>query len=150
MTKRKETDGQDHRPTITLGVRPGDFPVGSVQSRAAARALVSGTADERNRNAIADLGQLSEIEQALVEDERLDPLAQSLVIRLYRAAREREEIYAMPLPPLTPEGIRHTDAVDKEIDAMTGGQSYFLKAYNKQEWNRLRAIAELNLSKNEE
>ena len=131
--------------TVASGFRPGDFPIGSVESRAAARALVSGLADEQDRSAMDQLGELNEIERALIDDDKLDPLARSYVVRLYRAALEREQVYGMSLPRLTAEGIRHTHAVRQEIDRMTGGQSYFLATYDKPEWNRLQEIAEQNL-----
>lgn len=126
----------------TFGFRPGDFPVGSVQSRAAARALVSSIADERNRNWIATLGQLTEVERALSEG--LDPVAQYCMVGLYRAALVREQCYEMPLPTLTPEQIRHSRAVQNEVERMRAGKIGYIDTSDS-ELKRLRLIAEENL-----
>jgi len=127
-------------PAASFGVRPGDFPVGSVQSRAAARALVSALEDERNTNALADLGELSDVEQAFIEGE--EPLTGAFIVRLYRIAQERAEVYRMPLPYLSPAQIRQTRAVNREVERMTGES---LISTDSGRWKKLKALAEENL-----
>jgi hypothetical protein len=114
MRDRAKTRGHVDFPAATFGVRPGDFPVGSVESRAAARALISGMEDERDRNALADLGPLSEVEKALIDEADLDPLTQSYIVRCYRIALDREEVYGKPLPKVTLDEIRRNRAAALE------------------------------------
>jgi hypothetical protein len=63
---------------------------------------------------MADLGPLSEVEKALIEESDLCPLSKSYVIRFCRSALEREEIYKMPMPKITPDEIRRTRAAALE------------------------------------
>jgi hypothetical protein len=59
---------------------------------------------------MADLGHLSEVEKALIEDDELDPLTQSYMVRAYRIGLLRTEVYKMPMPTLTPDEIRRNRA----------------------------------------
>ena len=115
--------------------------MGSIESRAAARALVAST--EREKFSLAELGNLSLAQQALIED--VDNLGVAVwMVKLFRIALNRAKVYEMSLDWATPEVIRHDHAVAKEIDRMTGGQFSSL-SLNGDERNRLKAIAEENL-----
>jgi hypothetical protein len=135
-------------PATYLGAKPGDFPVGSLQSRAAARAILTAYAEAQRAEEDAQLADLTPSEQlsirALMEDVD-EPRVRILMIRLYRVARETAKVYEQNLPLVTPEQIRHKRAIFKEIDRMTGGRASSLHMSNSIEWNRLQAIAEENL-----
>jgi hypothetical protein len=131
-------------PATIPGVRPGDFPVGSLQSRAAARAMLAGGAEEQCEIEPDELGDRTPIYEALIED------VDNRSVRIYtarflRAARIREKAYETVLPWRTPEEIRHNRAVFKEIDRLTGGEAASLRNGDSAKWNRLKAIAEGNL-----
>jgi hypothetical protein len=126
------------------GPKPGDFPVGSSQSRAAARAMVASDAEQRRVMEEDILANLSPLEQALIEANEIHGV-QVWIIRLFRGAQERAKIYGKPLPFFTPEEIRHNLAIHKEIDRLTGGEAGSLKMSDSTKWNRLKAIAEENL-----
>lgn len=134
--------GKDDTPTLpaTLSLpRPGDFPVGSVQSRAAARARLKYHDDQKRLEEAAKLGDLNPLEQATIEGVK-EPGVRVLLVKFSRLAQETAKIYGFPLP--TPEQIRHNRRVAAAIDQMTGGQSAYLSLSNMFEWNRLKRIAE--------
>jgi len=133
-----------HFPTIYSGPKPGDFPIGSVQSRAAARAMVTSDAEQQRVMEEDLLANLTPVEQAMIEAGESTGV-QTWMIRLIRGAQERAKIYGNPLPSFTPEEIRHNRAVHKEIDRITGGEASSLEMSDSIKWNRLKAIAEENL-----
>jgi len=135
-------------PATYRGPMPGDFPVGSVESRAATRAILIALAEEQREEEEAALADLTPFERAhiLATIEDVDePLVRIWMIYFFLMWRERAKVYEMDLPLWTPEEIRHNRAIFKEIDRMTGGQASSLQMSDSIEWNRLRAIAEQNL-----
>src|SRR5689334_5269893 len=91
------------------GPKPGDFETGSVQSRAAARAMVADYEEQRSHED-RELENLTEFEIAITEDV---PNLQVRVwmIRLLRVAEERAKVYEQDLPLPSPEEIRRRHAV---------------------------------------
>jgi len=130
-------------PATYLGPKRRDFPVGSLQSRAAARASIAAHAEKQRQEEEAELGNLTPFEQEVVEDP--NPRVRYWKIRFLRHAQEIEKVYERPLPWLTLEEFRHNRAVFKEIDRMTGGQAKSLYSGDSTKWNRVRVIAEENL-----
>lgn len=145
MRKHPKSRGDSYFvPTANPGTKPGDFPVGSLRSRAAARAIVASYADEQRKEEEAQLANLTPLEQATIEDVESRSV-QILMLRLFRVAQATEKVYGLRLPWPTPEEIRHNRAVHKELDRMTGGRASSVGG--SQEWDRLKAIAEENLRK---
>jgi hypothetical protein len=135
-------------PATYRGPMPGDFPVGSVESRAATRAILIALAEEQREEEEAALADLTPFERAhiLATIEDVDePLVRIWMIYFFRMWRERAKVYEMDLPLWTPEEIRHNRAIFKEIDRMTGGEGSALRDGDHAEWNRLKAIAEEKL-----
>jgi hypothetical protein len=140
---------RDFVPATGPGPNPADLPVGSLQSRAAARAMVANFVEEERRQEEAELANLTSFERAVVEAviEDVDrPLVRIIMIQLFRAAQERARVYEQDLHLPTPEEIRHQRAVAKEIHRMTGGTGSTLQTSNPEEWYRLKAIAEERLA----
>jgi hypothetical protein len=133
-----------HLLKIYSGPKPGDFPIGSPQSRAAARAMVARDAEQQRDMEEDLLANLTPVEQAMIEVVESRGV-RILMIRLIRAAQERAKLYGNPFPSLTPEEIRHNRAVYKEIDRMTGGEASSLEMSDSIKWNRLKVVAEENL-----
>lgn len=130
-------------PATYRGPWPGDFPVGSVESRAAARAIFNAYAEELRKEEEAQLANLTPSEQASLRAEIEDverPLVRIWMIYFFRMGLERAKVYEMDLPLWTPEEIRHNRAVIKEIDRMTGGGGSALRDSDHAEWNRLKAF----------
>jgi hypothetical protein len=145
MRKRlKSQHDNNFVPATYQGPWPGDFPIGSVQSRAAARAILNAHAEELRKEEDINLAKLNPSGQAMIEDVD-DPGVRKWIILLLLAAQESEKAYGMPLPWPTPEKIRHNRAVFKEVNRMTGGRASSIHMNNSIEWNRLRAVAEENL-----
>ena len=87
-----------------MGPRPGDFPVGSLESRAAARAVQLARDLEVRERQAAQLQNLTPVEQAISEASD-DPEVQALMVRLFRyTVIPRYEMYGMQLP--TAEELR--------------------------------------------
>jgi hypothetical protein len=149
MRKRlKSQRGSNFVPATYRGPMPGDYPVGSVESRAAARAILMACAEEQREQEEAALVDLTPSEQASIRAEIEDvdkPLVRIWMIYFFRMSRERAKVYEMDLPLHTPEEIRHNRAVFKEIDRMTGGQASSLRDGDHAEWNRWKAIVEEEL-----
>jgi hypothetical protein len=127
-----------------VGPKPGDFPVGSLQSRAAARAILAAYAEEQRKMEADILGNLTPQEQATIEGAE-SPAVQIWMLRILRVAQERAIVYEQPLPMVTPEQIRRNRAIYEEINRMTFGKAQSINLSNSIEWNRLKAIAEENL-----
>jgi hypothetical protein len=145
MRNRLKTDrGHTIVPATYRGPLPGDFPVGSIQSRAAARAVLTAYRKEQREVEEAEVANLSPPEQALIEGVE-SPQVRSWMIRLLRHAQEIEIIYGKASPWPTAEEIRHNRAVFKEIDRMTGGEAASLHRGDSAKWNRMCAKAAENL-----
>ena len=129
-------------PATVLAPKPGDFPVGSIQSRAAARALVANHAAEQAQDLAAEFGNLTPYEAATIEGVE-EPGVARVALHMARVAEERAEIWGTRLG--TPEEIRHLKKVAKlagEITGMTLSQRVCLSNADSIEWNRIRALAE--------
>jgi len=124
------------------GPKPGDFPVGSVQSRAAARAILEGYAEAQCKEVQAELANLNPFEQAVCEMSE-DPLVQVQLYHLACIAEERAAVYGTQL--LTPEQARHAREVTRLADELAGGRLSELSVSNPDEEKRWRALAEENL-----
>lgn len=129
-------------PATVLAPKPGDFPVGSIQSRAAARALVANHAAEQAQDLAAEFGNLTPYEAASIEGVE-EPGVARIALHMARVAEERAEIFGIRLE--TPEEIRHLNKVAKLVDEMTGmtlSEKVCLSNADSIEWNRIRALAE--------
>jgi|SRR5579862_3994129 len=145
MRNRLETDWtRNIVPATYRGPMPGDFPLGSIQSRAAARGVLNTFKEEQRKVEESELMNLHPSALALLEGVE-SPGVRSWIIRLCRVAQETEKAYGKALPWPTPEEIRHNREVFKEIDRMTGGEASTVQSGNSVKWNRLKAIAEENL-----
>jgi hypothetical protein len=150
MRNRLKTDrGRNFVPATYRGPMPGDFPIGSLESRVAMRAILDACAEEERMEEENLLVNLTPVERAQIQalnEEYVDnPLHRVWMIKLFLMARQRSIVYEQPLNLGTPEEIRHRRAVIKEIDRMTGGNAGYLENNDGLEWNRLKAIAEENL-----
>jgi hypothetical protein len=101
---RNRPNAQGHRYSVlpkVSGPKPWDFPVGSVQSRAAARAVVIALAEQMRNEIEAEFGKDSP-QVLLVMKDLKSALARSYVVRLLRVAREKAKIYEFDftLPPV--------------------------------------------------
>ena len=96
---------QNFGSAAASGPRPGDFPLGSVESRAAARFAVSGFPNEQAAKEVCEFGTLSPEEEALVEG-TVDSLTRRYVILLHRHALKVAKLYGFPPCTLTPAEIR--------------------------------------------
>ena len=141
MTKRlKSKQNRISLPATACGPKPGDFPVGSLKSRAAARALLVNYAADQDEG--IELGNLTPYE--LATSEGASGQLRVWLVRLARVVEQQAECFGFPLP--TPEEIRHNRKVAEAIDEMTGGQNLHISLSNSVEWNRLKALAEDVLS----
>jgi len=144
----KEKKGRSSFVETYLGPKPSDFPVGSLQSRAAARAVLAAYKEEQREVEEAELVNLHPSALAFIEGVE-SPGVRSWTICLCRAAQETEKLYEKALPWPTAEVIRHNRAVFKEIGRMIGGEALSLLIRDSVEWNRWKAIAEENLGAKE-
>ena len=131
-------------PAKYRGPKPGDFPVGSVQSRSAARAIVESFKEEARETEAKILAFLPPGAEVLIEDCD-DPLVRICTLRLILGAQEHLKEYGQTLCAPVLEKIGHRQAIHEEIDRMTGGQSSSIQKNNAAEWHRLEGIAEENL-----
>jgi hypothetical protein len=122
-----------------MHLRPGDFPIGSLESRAAARARVNFFAQQSEED--FELGELSPVEEAMIEDIE-NPRVRWMLVGACRLAEETRRAYGQPPGSITPEEIRHNTRVGKAIDELTGGHEQELSLSNPAEWYRLKAIVE--------
>jgi hypothetical protein len=128
-------------PATVSGPRPGDFPIGSLKSRAAARALLNRV--QQSQWDFIDMESLDEFERVCSEHE--DPEVSAYLARIARfIVKPRAAVFGFSLP--TPEEIRHNRKIAKTIDEMTGGQNSHISLADSVEWNRLKALAEDVLS----
>jgi hypothetical protein len=97
-----------------LGPGPGDFPLGSLESRAAARAVQLASDMEAQEQRAALLRNLAPLEQAFIETVD-DPGVQAIVLDLVRGVIiPKHQLFGWPLP--TPEELRHMRQVSEEVD----------------------------------
>ncbi len=125
-------------PATVLGPKPGDFPVGSIQSRAAARALLANHAAEQAQDRAAELVGLSPYVRAMIED--VDPEIVHTLIGYARHAEELAEMFGSRLE--TPEEIRHLKKVANLANEMTEGQLLHFGLADPSEESRIRQLAE--------
>ena len=149
MRNRLKTDrARNFVPATYRGPMPGDFPVGSIQSRAAARAVLIAYAEKQREEEETCLANLTPVERAHIQavvkivDE---PPVRIWMIRLFHVGLETAKVYGKPLVSGTLEQIRHGRAVVKEIDRITAGEATSIRNRDGVKWNRLKAIAEQNL-----
>jgi hypothetical protein len=120
MRNRPKTQrGPYFVPATIPGARPGDFPIGSLQSRAEARAILAGFADKRLKEEADELAKLTPSERASIRATMEDvdnPLVRAWMIKFFRVAQERARVYERPLPLPTPEEIRQRRAAAKKLD----------------------------------
>jgi hypothetical protein len=141
VSNRRKTKQNPHLPATVPGPKPGDFPAGSVRSRAAARAIIDTHAAEQRKIEEAEFSNLTPLEAAFCEGRT--GLKKLVALGIAQMLEERARIFQLSLP--TPDEIRHGRALAKEIERMTDGEGLSLCNSNPAEWNRLRAIAEENL-----
>jgi len=130
-------------PATQFGPRPGDFPIGSLESRAAARALLVGQTIEPFAREMAELGNLTPFELAVGEG--YSGLKRVCAVRFARMAEEKAKVFGHPL--LAPEQIRHAREVARVADELAGGRLFELSFSNPVEAKRWRALAEEELLK---
>jgi hypothetical protein len=97
-----------------LGPRSGDFPLGSLESRAAARVAQLALDMETQRQLAALFRNLTPLEQAYIEIVD-DPGAQAVALYFVRnAIIPKHQLFGWPLP--TPEEVRHKRQVSEEVE----------------------------------
>jgi hypothetical protein len=80
------------------GPRPGDFPLGSVESRAAARATQVALRLASRQAMEAHFRNLTPLEKAMIEGID-DPNVQAIIVRVIREViLPRHEMFGVPLP----------------------------------------------------
>jgi hypothetical protein len=145
MTKRPRSHQSAYFiSAVVPEIRPGDFPVGSLESRAAARALLIAFEQEEAQEYEAHLCSLSPREQAFIEgidDRRVC----ACTVRLLRAAEDREKAYGIVLPFPTAEKIRHNRKVAAEIQRLFGHEALDIQSSDSSDWKRMWAVADENV-----
>jgi len=126
--------GRYLHPATASGPRPGDFPVGSLKSRAAARALLANRKAEQLGREAAEFGELNEFELAYCEG--FGGGARRQAIQVARVLQASAETWGPLLE--TPEEIRRSRAVGKIFGELTGGRM----PSDGMEEKRLRDLAE--------
>lgn len=136
MTKwRHLSEKRRSLPATVSGPRPGDFPLGSLESRAAARAsIIEG-------DSTGDPTKLTPLELAFSEHE--DPGVGQCMLELARTVIQRAEIFGLTLPSV--EEIRHANAVVRVANELCDGQFSQICNSNRGEEKRLRQLAEEKL-----
>src|SRR5215472_11983672 len=144
-------------PATYSGPRPGDFPVGSLKSRAAARFILKNHDDDQLEDEEVLFGELSPFVRATIEDlyGELSPSVpasdEDLVnresrrwcISILQHGEEKAKAFGMPLP--TPEEIRHKSRIRKLCNEMTEGQYDEICSSDPSEAKRLQELAEERL-----
>lgn len=125
-------------PATVLGPKPGDFPVGSLQSRAAARALLANHAAEQAQALAAEFGDLTPYEAAMIEGEDAEIIP--ILLHMARVAEAKAEMFGIYLE--TPEEIRLAKKVAKLADEITDGRFLHIGLDDSNEEKRIRQLAE--------
>ncbi len=142
MTNGLQTKHSRNAVAATVsGAKPGDFPVGSVQSRAAARALLANHAAEQAQEESAEFANLTPYEIAIAEGE--EPEVARQLVALARFVEERAKIFGFSLE--TPEEIRHVKRVAKLANKIAEGQYLEIMLCDPCEGKRIRDLAEEQL-----
>lgn len=128
-------------PATESAPKPGDFPIGSAKSRAAARAVLDQRTAENRASEELHNSRLTEFQKAIADN--FTGLKRRIAIGLAAVAEERARIFQSPLP--RPDEIRRQFALARELDRMTDGDAGHLRDRDPKEWERLAAIAEQNL-----
>jgi hypothetical protein len=140
MNKYRKNAEHPAVPTATAPT-PGDFPVGSARSRAAARAILEKRAVEERKIEKAQFAKLTPFQAAWAEG--YTGPKKYIAAGLAAAVEERGRVFGFAL--LTAEEIRHKRAVAAEIDRISNRRGFWLSMYDTPEWERLASIAEQNL-----
>lgn len=143
MSNRQKKHQAHGSPIATnSGPKPGDFPLGSAKSRAAARAAVDRFAAEQRQIEQAEYGNLTPLE--IVMSEGYSGYQKQIAVGVAQMMEEKARIFQFSWPPL--EEIRYKFALAREIDRLADGQGRFLQNNDPEEYGRLKAIAEKNLA----
>jgi hypothetical protein len=134
---------QGRKPVLATvsGAKPGDFPLGSIQSRAAVRALLANQAAEQAQDELAEFANLTPYEIAIAEGE--DPAIIPALVGLARTVELRAEVFGFSLE--TPEEIRHLKEVAKLTNELTEGHYLQISLADPSEGKRIRDLAEEKL-----
>src|SRR5271169_7141484 len=97
---RQSNRNQGNLLATLLLPRPGDFTLGSLKSRAAARAILSKTIELENE--MPDRSKLTPFEAAISEHD--NPGVSAVLVGLAKCAEERSAAFGFELP--SPEWIR--------------------------------------------
>jgi hypothetical protein len=146
--RRKRDPGRIFVQATYMGPKPGDFPFGSLQSRAAARAMVAFHQEMLRKEEEDALAIFTPSERASVQagmEGINNPLVRIWIIQFSRIARERGIVYEQPFRFRTPEEIRHNLAVHEEIQRLNDGNSSLIQTSHRMRESELLAIAEENL-----
>lgn len=126
-----------------LGPLPGDYPLGSWESRAAVRFALAAREQQTQEQQAALLESMTPLERAFLEGtgNRLKP--SPMLRMLCEALTRKGEIFGWP--PITPEYIRHERRVSEEVsrierERVARGDTSFLnhEALRKLAEDRLR------------
>jgi hypothetical protein len=117
------------------------FPVGSIQSRASARAVLANYAAEQSQEDSAEFANLTPFESAISDGE--DAAIVPTLIRLARNIEERSKIFGFSLE--TPDQIRHLKKVAKLANEIAEGKYLEISLADPAEGKRIRDLAEENL-----
>ena len=149
MSNRQKWDsGLNFVHATYMGPKPGDFPVGSLQSRAAARAMVAFHQEQLRKEEEEALAIFTPSERASVQatiEDVDNPLVRIWIIRLTRIGRERGLVFEQPLHYPTPEVVRHNRAVRVEIQRLRDGNGSLIQTSHRMPESELWALAEVNL-----
>jgi hypothetical protein len=96
-----------------LGPQPGDFALGSLQSRAAARSIQLALDLEAQAHWAALLGNLAPLEQAFIELADGPQSKASMLFFVRNTIFAKCKLFGWPLPE--PEGVRHFKRVSDEV-----------------------------------
>ena len=131
-------------PATYFGPRPGDFALGSLESRAAARALVSHQTTEQLESEEIELANLTPFELAVTDG--YTGLLKVWMYNLALLAEEKAEIYGFSLP--SPAEIRHRREVARVADELSGGRLSELSSSDPDKAKEWRNMAEEKLRNN--
>jgi hypothetical protein len=139
MAKRLKTErNRTALPATVSGINPGNFKIGSRESRAAARALLDDQATRQREMEATELANLTPFEEAISEGE--SGLARSIMIGFARIAEVRAEVFGFSLP--TPEEIRYLRDISRVADEIAGGKfAEICRSGDGAEEKRLRRLA---------
>jgi hypothetical protein len=130
MNKRLKSSRDSVLPTATdSGPRPGDYPPGSVESRAAARALLENRAGQLATEEL----ELTPLQQATAEGES-NPEVREILIDLVRLAEEKAAVFGHELP--TPKWIRYRRLVVNVADELSDGRCTKMSLQGGPDWVR--------------